>query len=113
MNPSFANLRFETMPQHDGSAHVEVRDRKYHYVGTERGSETFRKITKSRDELLYWLVSHVAGSVAHDFELKHRIRGRDFRRLLFAKQIEYLSAVKVEWAETKRHEFETILNEHP
>jgi hypothetical protein len=44
---------------------------------------------------------------------RHRTRGRDFRRLLFAKQLEYLAAVKIEWAEAKRHEFETILKEHP
>jgi len=47
------------------------------------------------------------------FELKHRVKGQSFRRLLFAKQIEYLSSVHVGWAEAKRSEMDAILNEPP
>jgi hypothetical protein len=113
IDPSFARIRFRTTPGHDGSTHVEISSREYHYIATERGQEIFHKRTKRKDELLYWLVSDVAWSLACDFELRHRVKGQSFRRLLFAKELEYLEKVKPEWAKAKREEIEAILREHP
>jgi hypothetical protein len=113
IDPSLARIRFRTTPGHDGSTHVEVSTREYHYIATERGQELFHKRTKRKDELLYWLVSDVAWSLACDYELKNRVKGQSFRRLLFAKELEYLEKVKPEWAKAKREEIEAILREHP
>lgn len=40
------------------------------------------------DELFYWLLQDVTFSLACDFELGHRVAGQDFRRLLWAKQLD-------------------------
>jgi Immunity protein 63 len=104
---------FHTNPQHDGSPHVERRDSEYHYVVTERGSEFERKTTSESDEVLYWLLSDVTFSAACSYELAHRIAGQDFRRLLFAKDVELLEQLSSGWAERKKMEIADILAEYP
>ena len=86
---------------HDGSPHVEIIGAEYHLVVTERGSEFERKTTKDIDELLFWLVSGDVFELACDWELEHRIEGQDSRRLLFAKEIEYLDKTNPKWANKK------------
>jgi hypothetical protein len=108
-----AQGRFQTVAQHDGSAHVEVTADSYQYVVTERGTEFERKRTHDADRLLYWLMSDVVFSVASQYELTHRIEGQDFRRLLFQKEIELMGQLSADWSERKRQEIERILSDHP
>jgi hypothetical protein len=97
------------VPRHDGGPHVEIIGDKYHYVVTERGSELERKITTDRQELLYWLISGVVFEMAGDFELKHRVKGQDFRRLKFAKEIKLMGKISSEWGERMTDDIEKIL----
>ena len=99
--PALAQFRFPTQRSDDGFAHVEFADGLFHYVVTERGLEHSRQTTPAKDELLYWLVSSVASARAGAYEFRHRVRGQSFRRLMFAKQIEYLARVRPDWAERK------------
>jgi hypothetical protein len=103
----------KTAPQHDGSAHVEWSGDLLFYVVTERGSEFVRRATYSKDELLYWLIKAVVFEIASDFELKNRIKGQSFRRLLFAKEIELIGKLKSEWAERRKSEIDRILVSSP
>ena len=89
---------YQTRPLHDGSPHVEVLDGLY-YVVTERGEELQRRSTHEADELLYWLLQGVTFSLACDFELRHRVPGQDFRRILFTKQLELLRGLDPAGAE--------------
>jgi len=102
-----------TSPQNDGSAHLEVVNAKFHYVVTERGSEFERKTTTEKDQLLYWFVSDLVFRLASNYELKNRIQGQSFRRLLFAKEIELMESLNKNWAEYKRLEIEEILKSSP
>lgn len=102
-----------TAAQHDGSAHVEVCGDSYHYVVTERGTEFERRRTTDTDELLFWLMSDVTFSLASEYELRHRVDGRDFRRLLFQKQIELMGQLNADWSERKKQEIERVLTAHP
>lgn len=104
---------FRTSAQHDGSAHVEVCADSYHYVVTERGAEFERRRTTDPDELLFWLMSDVTFSLACEYEIKHRVRGRDFRRLLFQKQIDLMGQLNADWSERKKQEIERVLVAHP
>jgi hypothetical protein len=97
------------VPQHNGAPHVEIIGDKYHYVVTERGSEYERKTTTDEDELLYWLISDVVSEMAGDFELKHRVKGQNFRRILFAKEIEFMGRISAEWAERMADDIQKIL----
>lgn len=100
-------------PRHDGSAHVEFDGTEYSYVVTERGSEFERRRTADRDELLYWLISDAVFDAACEFEVRNRIDGQDFRRMLFAKKIELMCAVRPEWARRQREEIERVLEANP
>lgn len=105
--------RFATSRTDDGGPHVELHDGIFAYVVTERGSEYERRETKDPDELLYWLVSDTTREAAQLYELKHRLRGRDCRRLLFSKHIEILQGIRSVWAERKRAEYEEVLLRQP
>jgi len=105
--------RFFTTPQHDGTAHVEVVDGVLFYVVTERGAELERRSTTSEEELLYWLACDAVFEAASDFEVKHRQSGTSFRRLLFEKEIEFMTRFRPAWGERKRAEIEVILAKHP
>ena len=102
-----------TAAQHDGSAHVEVTTDSYQYVVTERGTEFERRRTTDADELLFWLMCDVTFSLASEYELRHRVSGRDFRRLLFQRQIDLLGQLNADWSERKRREIERVLAAHP
>jgi len=105
--------QFHTMPQHDGSAHVEYLAGIYSYVITERGSEFERRNTESQDQILYWLTSDTVFDLACKFELHNRVAGQDSRRLMFAKKIELMSLVDPAWGERKANEHQGILSKHP
>lgn len=107
------NKTLHTTPQHDGSAHVDLIDSEYFYVVTERGRELERRIAKNEDEILYWLISDLVFDLASQYELKHRVPGRSFRRVLFSKRIELMEKIKPEWAERTRQDIQKTLEAHP
>ncbi|HEY1406591.1 MAG TPA: Imm63 family immunity protein [Spirochaetota bacterium] len=93
--------------------HIEVDDHGYHYVVIERGQERERKTTQDVDELLYWIFDSVTFSMALKYELRHRIRKKDSRRMHFEKQEELLGKLHPEWEEKAKEEHLSILKEHP
>ena len=113
IKPSETKYSFPTVRQDDGFEHLEIIDDEYHLIVTERGLENSRQKTTSKDEILYWLVASFAWGLASKFELENRIENQDFRRLFFAKQIEYLKIVNEDWAGRKQKEFDEILAKHP
>lgn len=113
INPSFSDSAIQTTRGDDGTSHLEIIGNTFHYIATERGFELSRQTTQDKDELLYWLVSEEAWGLAIGYEFKNRIKGQSFRRLLFAKTIEYLNRANPEWAKRKQKEFDAILAIHP
>jgi hypothetical protein len=111
--PSLAQFRFPTERSDDGFAHVEITEEHLHYVVTERGQEHSRQTTTDKDELLYWLVSSVVAARAGAYEFRHRVRGQSFRRLMFAKTIDYMARVRTDWAERTAREIDAILAKNP
>jgi Immunity protein 63 len=82
-------------------------------VLTERGSEFERRATFDLEELIYWISSDAAFELACQYELKNRVSGQDFRRMMFAKHIELMSIVKPEWGARKAREYEAVLAQSP
>lgn len=113
IKPSEKKYIFPTIRQDDGFEHLEVGEDQYRLIVTERGRENSRQTTKSKDEILYWLVSSFVWGLANRFELENRVENQDFRRLFFVKQIEYLNRVNQNWADRKRTELEEILTKFP
>lgn len=102
-----------TSPRHDGTPHIETRDGGWEYVVTDRGCELERRRTTDSDEVLFWLVADLTWGMAVGYELKHRRGGNDCRRVIFAKQVEWLHAVRPAWADRERVRYDHILAEHP
>ena len=93
--------------------HIEADSRGYHYVVVERGQELRRDTTRDLNELLYHVFESVTFTLACDYERTHRIAGEDFRRQLFARQVELLSSLSQTWAERELRDHQKILQQHP
>lgn len=113
IKPSEHAYRFLTTRQDDGSPHIEIGENEYHFVSTERGLELSRRTTRSKDEILYWLISLDSFWMAVDFEFKNRVENRDSRRLIFARQIELMNKANPLWADRRQKEINAILAENP
>lgn len=66
--------------------HIEVNEQGYHFIVSERGEENRHETTSDLDELLYYIFDSATFEIACPYEAKHRKRGQDFRRGLFAYQ---------------------------
>ncbi len=104
---------WNTTPQHDGSAHIEQIGSEFHFVVTERGGELERRRTTDPEEILYWLLDSVTQVAATNYELKHRIEGRDGRELWFPFQEKLLYDMKPDWGVRKQQQDSRILRDHP
>ena len=93
--------------------HIEIDVRGYHYVVVERGHEFDRKTTKDVYELLYWIFSDTTFVLAFDYERKHRVPGKDSRRLAFQKQEELLGILDEDWKSKEVASHNQILEIHP
>ncbi|WP_241584885.1 Imm63 family immunity protein [Rosenbergiella epipactidis] len=84
-------------PIGDGTPYISFENHEYNYIISERGYEFSRKVTKSEDELLYWIMSELAYKIAFQYELEHRIEDRDGRRIVFPKFIEIMQKINPKW----------------
>lgn len=96
-----------------GTPHIEIDENGYNYVVRERGEEFERRQTKDVDKLLYWILNSIVFIMASDFELKNRKDNEDFRRQLFAKEIELMVQLDSKFAQWKKEELDKVLEEYP
>jgi hypothetical protein len=104
---------FHETPTDSGAPHIECEGLAFCYVTTERGEELERRRTWDPDQVLYWLLHNLTFQMACDHGMKHRRPGKDFRRQLFARQLELLGMLKAEWRATCETELNAILQKHP
>jgi Immunity protein 63 len=98
---------------HDfGACHVEI-DSQYHWISVERGKEFNRQTTDNVDDLLYWILANRAVANAMRWELDHRHPNDDFRRHYFARTVELLARVNLDWAVRQQAQWDEILTRHP
>jgi hypothetical protein len=83
------------------------------YVAMERGQETYRYSPVEMDDLLYKIFEGATFSMALSYELKHRIKGQDFRRIYFTEHERLMGLLNKAW-ETRMHQHhQEVLNKHP
>ena len=99
-------------PIGDATPFVELRNGQFHFVISERGSEV-KRFAGNPDEVLALLFEGITFELAGQFELRHRVKGQDSRRLLFSKQIELLKLLNPQWAESRREQQLKILRTYP
>lgn len=106
-------LTIRTISDGFGTPHIEIDEKGYNYVVSERGEEYDRKHTKDINKLLYWIFELIVFDMASEYELENRKPNEDFRRVLFSKEIELMESLDLQWAQWKRKEIDKVLNEHP
>ena len=100
-------------PHDNAPYYVEIDSKGLHLVSRDRGFEVQRETTSDPGELLYWILRNETKTLASRFELDHRIKGQDSRRIAFKKQEELLGELKPAWGERCKKEHEEILKENP
>lgn len=100
-------------PVGDGTPYISFENDSYNYIYSERGYEFSRKVTHSLNTLLYWIMSEFACKIAYQYELDHRVEGRDGRRITFPKFIEIMANMNPAWELEARNEIQNILAEAP
>lgn len=101
--PTFAISR------QDGTAHVEVTGKEYHFVVSERGTEMSRQSTFDKKEVLFWIFDAITFSMASQIELKNRRSDEDFRIQLFEIQENLISKIEPAFARTLREKHKRLL----
>ena len=90
-------------PRRNVTPHIEVDDDGYmFYMFIEREIEFDKEKFDNIDDFLYRIFSGVTFSMAVKYELKNRIEDKDYRRMIFAKQVELLGQLNEIWAERGR-----------
>ncbi len=86
----------------------------YYWAYYERGQDNGRgQRTRDVEELLYWFLLQTAVSIAHAYEFANRVEGPDFRRVVFAKELELLGRAGPEWRARREAEIAAMLAEDP
>lgn len=84
----------------------------YHFVVSERGCELKHKVTDNVFEINFWVVYPLVSRMAFEYEYKNR-NNRNSREVAFAKMLEYLSALGVNYRKRGEIEIDEILKVNP
>jgi len=85
----------------------------YYYCALERGSYNEKIITEDLFEVTYLAIGTDIFSMASLYESMHRKRGKDPRRILFAKELELFSEIGEKYCERHRKRIEKYLKMAP
>ncbi|MBH5329812.1 hypothetical protein H9Q10_09040 [Eikenella sp. S3360] len=85
----------------------------YRYIIAERGRILRDDRSTSLHRFLYYPLQDITHQAACRHELEHRQPNQDFRRILFAKQLELLAKIHPDYAARRQAEIDTILRQHP
>lgn len=87
------------------------KDNKFYMNNYERGAVAPLEI--DLDEALFGIFNSITLSFATKYEVKHRVPGKDTRRIWFPKQLKYLKFFGDEYVEKRRKELEDTLKNSP
>ena len=93
--------------------YVYTKNNCYHFLYTEKGQIKEHKELDTLDDVLWNVLDIVIFEIAMDFAMKNRVSGKDFRRILFAKEIELYSKFGKKFLSKKKKEVDEILKKNP
>lgn len=86
----------------------------YHYIGVgDRGGIDNEIKTSNINDILYKIYSTITFNEAVKFAMTNREKDKDWRRILFKKQLELLRCIGEIYYEKRNKEIETILSTSP
>lgn len=84
-------------------------DNKYHYIIMERGRMNKHYESEVLEDIIYPLFKDLTSSLAQHFELEHRRSEKDFRKVMWEKQLELLGRINDKFVDMRKKEIEDIL----
>lgn len=93
--------------------YIYMKNNKYYYVFTEKGKIREKKELETEGDVLWYVLEVVLFNVAMDYAIKNQESGKDFRRILFAKEIELYSEFGEDFRVRKAEEINKILEINP
>ncbi|NLN83599.1 MAG: hypothetical protein GX138_04465 [Firmicutes bacterium] len=72
---------------------IQIEDNAYHYRAFERGQCVEHRQTRSDNEALNWILQGYISGYSGAFELKHRVRYNDSRRIAYEKSMELFAFI--------------------
>lgn len=106
-------LKVFTDPQPDGAPYIKISQNQYHYIIEERGNILQERKTESLDLLIYWIINDIIFKISTAYELEHRKKAKDSRRLIFEYELYLFEKTKTEWYDRKKQEIEKTLIDSP
>ena len=85
----------------------------YHCGANDRGILVEDATTQDLVEIVYLALSTNISSMASKYELHHRIKGKDSRRLMFQKDLEYWGLLGEEYQRFAEQKIQEILKDYP
>jgi hypothetical protein len=85
----------------------------YHYRYFERGRLFKHEVTEDLSEITFITLDSPVFYLAQKYEVKHRIKNQDFRRLLFAKYMQYFAIIGEEYKKKAEAGINKVLEEVP
>lgn len=93
--------------------YVFSKNNAYHILLVEKGKVRDNNILVDLSEILLRVLDIYSFDIAMQYAINNRLPGRDFRHLLFEKEIEIFSLFGEEFRKHKVKEIETILKKAP
>lgn len=106
-------LRIYNAPQSDGTPYVLIFPDIYWYIIEERGCEFERNSTTDLDVLCYWIMERVVTILSMNYEVENRVKGKDYRRVMFEKRIELMGGISLNWKKIMEDKIFNILKFSP
>lgn len=99
---------------YEPGTYVYEKNGVYHYIGVgDRGGVDDEIKTSNIDDILYKIYSTITFNEAVKFAMMNREKDKDWRRVLFKKQLELLRGIGEIYYNRRSEEIETILLTSP
>jgi len=94
-------------------AYICVEDSIYYYIEMDRGRVVRSFESRKLEDILFYLFYDITFDLAIEYEIKQRKQGEDFRRILFAKQLELLLKINKVYYTKGKQKIDDILKTAP
>lgn len=100
-------------PQNSEGAFAFTDEFGYHYAFSEKGKVRIHKVSDDIFDASYWILSDQVFNMALEYAKYHQIPGRDFRRVLFAKELELFKSLGPNYVKRAEIAIDEILKREP
>lgn len=92
---------------------IQIEDNVYHYRGFERGQCIEHRQSTSDNDALNWILQSYILGYSSDFELRHRVRYTDSRRIAYEKSMQLFALIGEPFEQINLNRINEILARFP